>query len=109
VFLPLEHTALASAAPIDSRTGAFARYSFVGSIFAALGALAAAFPDRLVARAHLSEVDALRAMFIAYAMLGLTVWALYSRLPAGPSCGFVRKCCTIRTRRTHERASTIAG
>src|SRR5437763_8201139 len=40
VFLPLEHTVLAAAAPAESRTSTFARYSFVGSLFAAVGALA---------------------------------------------------------------------
>ena len=41
VFYPLEHTALAAAAPAETRTSAFARYSFIGSIFGAVGALAA--------------------------------------------------------------------
>ncbi len=81
VFLPLEHTVLATAAPADSRTAVFARYSFFGSIFGAFGALAAAVPDWLAASAGLPMVDALRVMFVAYAAIGLAVWALYLRMP----------------------------
>ena len=81
VFLPLEHTALAASAPAPSRTTAFARYSFVGSVCGAVGALAAAVPDWLASRAGWQSVDALRAMFVAYALIGVAVWALYLRLP----------------------------
>ena len=81
VFLPLEHTVLAAAAPAESRTTIFARYSFFGSIFGAVGALAAAVPDWLTSAAGLETVDALRAMFVVYAAIGLAVWALYLRLP----------------------------
>ena len=81
VFLPLEHTALAAATPAASRTTAFARYSFAGSVCGAFGALAAAVPDWLASRAGWQSVDALRAMFVLYALIGLAVWALYLRLP----------------------------
>lgn len=73
VFLPLEHTVLATAARVESRTTTFARYSFFGSIFGAIGALAAAIPDWLASRAALQMVDALRAMFVLYAVIGLVV------------------------------------
>src|SRR5262247_3427189 len=62
VFLPLEHTLLASSASTEARTGVFARYSFVGSIFGAVGALAAAVPEWLEARAGWQLLDALRVM-----------------------------------------------
>ena len=84
VFLPLEHTVLAASAGAEVRTALFARYSFLGSIFAALGALAAAVPDWLESRAGWPLLDALRAMFVAYAIIGATVWALYLRIPAPP-------------------------
>src|SRR3954451_24085722 len=41
VFLPLEHTLIAHLAPDRDRTAIFARYSLVGSLGGALGALAA--------------------------------------------------------------------
>jgi MFS family permease len=40
VFLPLEHTRLAEAAHGTARTALFARYSLLGALFAAIGALA---------------------------------------------------------------------
>jgi MFS family permease len=107
VFLPLEHTVLAASAEAEVRTGLFARYSFLGSIFAALGALAAAVPDWLESRAGWPLVDALRAMFVAYAIIGATVWALYLRIPGppveandarsslGPSRGIVLKLAAL--------------
>jgi len=80
VFYPLEHTALAAAAPAQSRTGVFARYSFVGSLCGAIGALAAALPDWLAAHG-LSMLEALKTMFILYGAIGLAVWVLYFRFP----------------------------
>lgn len=85
VFLPLEHTVLAAAAPAQSRTSVFARYSFFGSIFGAFGALAAAVPEWLASTAGWQIVDALRAMFVVYGAIGLAVWALYLRLPPAPA------------------------
>jgi MFS family permease len=41
VFLPLEHTVLAHTTADERRTAMFARYSFVGAAFGALGALSA--------------------------------------------------------------------
>ena len=81
VFLPLEHTALAAAVPGATRTTVFARYSFVGSIFGAIGALAAAVPEWLAANTGLSMAEALRVMFLVYAVIGAAVWVLYLRLP----------------------------
>ena len=84
VFLPLEHTVLASSVSTEARTSAFARYSFVGSICAAAGALAAAVPEWLARRAGWDLLDALRAMFLVYAAIGAATWALYLRLPQPP-------------------------
>jgi MFS family permease len=84
VFLPLEHTALATSGTADQRTRVFARYSFIGSVCAAVGALAAAVPDWLAYRAGWPMVDALRAMFAVYAALGVAVWLLYLRIPSPP-------------------------
>src|SRR6184192_627654 len=102
MFLPLEHTMLATAAPADARTSTFARYSFIGSMFGAVGALAAAVPDWLAGRG-VAMLDALRMMFLVYAAIGIAVWLLYLRLPIvssgeaskavplGPSRGIVLK------------------
>lgn len=81
VFLPLEHARLAEAASGEARTALFARYTLTGSLCAALGALAAAFPDWMESVAGLTRLDAMRAMFVLYAAVGLTVWLIYRNLP----------------------------
>jgi len=81
VFLPLEHARLAQAAQGDARVALFARYTVLGAGFAALGALAAAAPDALVRIAGVAPVDALRAVFLAYAAVGAVVFVLYRALP----------------------------
>ncbi|MGR4869327.1 MFS transporter [Variovorax sp. LARHSF232] len=85
IFLPLEHARLAAAAQGSARTSLFARYSLVGALCAALGALAAALPDALVRQLALTQLAALRCMFFVYAGLGLAVFLLYRRLPRGSS------------------------
>jgi MFS family permease len=86
VFLPLEHARLAEAAEGDARTRLFARYTFVGALCAAVGALAAAVPDWLVTL-DFDRLAALRLMFGLYGITGLAVWWLYRRLPEPlPTC-----------------------
>lgn len=87
VFLPLEHARLAAAAQGHARTTLFARYSLVGALCAALGALAAAVPDWLVRHGAFARVDALRGMFVVYAAIGLAVFWLYRNLPAHGGAG----------------------
>jgi predicted MFS family arabinose efflux permease len=81
MFLPLEHARLAGASDAASRTELFARYALIGSLFAALGALASGLPDQLVAMIGVARVDALGAMFVLYGLIGILVWFLYRRLP----------------------------
>lgn len=82
VFLPLEHARLAGqAASSATRTTLFARYSLAGALSAALGALAAGLPPWAATRLGVPLLDALRAMFVLYAVIGLAIWGLYHRLP----------------------------
>ncbi|SOZ39170.1 MFS transporter [Cupriavidus neocaledonicus] len=81
LFLPLEQARLANSAAPAARTALFARYGLTGALSAALGALAAALPDLLVARVGVSSLTAMRAMFIVYALTGVALWLLYARLP----------------------------
>jgi MFS family permease len=83
-FLPLEHARLAACSSEQTRTALFARYSLAGSLFAALGALAAAVPDWLTLRTGLDRLEAMRIMFGLYAVLGCAVWLLYRTAPAQP-------------------------
>jgi predicted MFS family arabinose efflux permease len=90
-FLPLEHARLAACSSEQTRTALFARYSLAGSLFAALGALAAAVPDWLTLRTGLDRLEAMRIMFGLYAVLGCAVWLLYRTAPAQPGVASARQ------------------
>jgi MFS family permease len=81
VHIPLEHAALAREAPDQDRTRVFARYSLIGALSIAAGALAAGLPDVLLST-EVSRTGALQAMFYAYAALGLVAAGFYSLLPS---------------------------
>ena len=83
IFVPLEHAVLSDEASDQSRTRLFARYSLIGALSAAFGALAAASPQFLAA-AGLDELTAIKAMFVLYAALGVAGCLLYSRIPRQP-------------------------
>lgn len=59
LFLPLEHARLADAAQGGARTALFARYSVLGALCAAIGALAAGLPEWLDHDAGISRLAAL--------------------------------------------------
>jgi MFS family permease len=80
VFIPLEHAVLAHAAAGDQRTRMFARYSLVGALAGAAGSLCAALPD-LIAQAGVSQLAALRLMFVVYACLGMLGGLVYRGIP----------------------------
>lgn len=81
VFLPLEHARLAESSQGTARTTVFARYSLLGALFAALGALASGVPQLLVAALGIEQLTAFRVMFVVYGLVGGLVWLLYRRLP----------------------------
>jgi MFS family permease len=82
IFLPLEHARLAGAPELSLRTHWFARYALIGTLCAAVGALAAGLPDRLVAWSGMERLQALRSMFVLYGLIGFVVWVGYRSLPA---------------------------
>lgn len=82
VFLPLEQAVLAHVVADGKRTSTFARYSLVGALVGALGALFAGAPDMLVGAWGIDTRTALQAMFVLYAFLGLASAMIYRRLPA---------------------------
>jgi predicted MFS family arabinose efflux permease len=89
-----------------ARTAAFARYSLIGALATAAGALAAAAPD-LLGAAGIGKLTALTMLFYAYAALGGLSALLYARLPhaemkseapvaaLGPSRGIVYKLAAL--------------
>ena len=83
VFVPLEHAVLSGEVSDRSRTRMFARYSLIGALSAAFGALAAASPQYLSA-AGVDQLTAIKAMFVLYALLGVAGCLLYARIPRRP-------------------------
>ena len=84
VLVPLEHALLARSIADEERTRTFARYSLIGALSMAAGALAAGATDILVARGF-SDLAAFKLMFYLYAALGLMAVAVYQRLPRSPA------------------------
>ena len=84
VFLPLEHAMLSRLVGDRSRTAVFARYSLVGSVFAALGALAAGWPALAAERFGVEPRAAMQAMFALYGLLGAATAVVYRGLPQAP-------------------------
>ena len=82
VFLPLEHAMLSRVVEDRRRTATFARYSLVGALIGALGALFAGLPEIVAAAAHLNIGTAYQLMFLLYGVLGVTSGLIYRRLPA---------------------------
>lgn len=58
----------------------FARYSLIGALAAAFGALASSSPDLLEAMG-VPHITALKSMFVAYAGLGIAGGFVYARIP----------------------------
>jgi len=106
ILVPLEHAMLARDIPDQQRTRTFARYSLIGALSMAAGALAAALPDFVTAMG-IGKLSAFRLMFYAYALLGLVSILLYQRLPharmvepiphapLGPSRGVVYRLAAL--------------
>jgi MFS family permease len=104
VFVPLEHTVLSGAVAPARRTWAFARYSLIGALAGAAGALVAATPDWL-APLGIGTVGAIKVMFGFYAVLGLIGGFAYFRIARrkreestsalGPSRGIVYKLAAL--------------
>lgn len=84
IFVPLEHTVLSRSVADADRTQMFARYSLSGALAAALGAFAAASPDALSVLG-ISQLVAIKAMFVIYALLGIAGGCMYARIPATSS------------------------
>jgi MFS family permease len=80
MLVPLEHALLTKETADRDRTGVFARYSLIGALTAAVGALAAALPELLASHGW-PKLGAIKLMFYLYAALGVLAALLYARLP----------------------------
>jgi MFS family permease len=80
MLIPLEHALLTRETADRDRTAVFARYSLIGALTSAVGALAAGLPEILAGHGW-SKLGAVRSMFYLYAVLGAGAALLYRRLP----------------------------
>ncbi|MBP2150917.1 MFS transporter [Xanthobacter flavus] len=94
IFVPLEHAALSHLVADKARTSAFARYSLMGALAAAVGALAAMGPD-LLADFGVSRLAALEGMFALYAVLGIAGSVFYSRIPRSAASAEARSASAL--------------
>jgi MFS family permease len=83
LFIPLEQALLAGRVADHARTRAFARYGLIGALAGAFGALGVAVPE-LLETFGMGRLVALKAMFLAYAALGVAGGACYTRIPKTP-------------------------
>jgi hypothetical protein len=91
VFLPTEQALLPRTVSDNERTDLFARYSLIGSLVGAFGALSSGLPEWIDKRhAGITFDQSVDVMFLLYAALGVGAFFLYHRLspelePQGPA------------------------
>jgi MFS family permease len=79
-FLAVEQAALSETTSDARRTATFAWYNLAGYAATAVGALAAGLATQALLAAGWSDVDAYRAVVLAYAGLGLVMAAVFTRI-----------------------------
>ncbi len=79
-FLSVEQAALAQTVRDDRRTQVFAWYNLVGSFATATGALASGGLAQLLQGRGVSGLDSYRVVVVGYALLGLVLALLFTRL-----------------------------
>jgi MFS family permease len=92
-FLAVEQAALSQATPDARRTPTFAWYNLAGYVATAVGALAAGFLSQGLQAAGMTPVDSYRAIVVVYAVVGLVMAVVFSRVggqveaPVAPPAG----------------------
>jgi len=82
-FLPIEQAILAQESAARNRVAMFARFSVVGSLAAALGALASGSTVLLAHLPGVGTLGAIRLLFVLYSVLGVaTLWLTVKLTPA---------------------------
>lgn len=79
-FLSIEQAALAQIVPNDQRTRVFAWYNLVGSFATATGALASGSLAQFLQVNGFAPLDSYRVIVIGYAVFGVLLVALFTRL-----------------------------
>jgi MFS family permease len=95
VFLPLEQAVLTRVATDRQRTAVFARYSLVGALVGAAGALFAGSSEWLTGVMHVGAKAAMQSLFLLYGLLGVASGVIYRKLPAAlePKPRHARRRC----------------
>jgi len=107
VFLPLEHAVLARVVDDRDRTAAFARYSLVGALVAAVGSLAAALPAAMAEPLGITGRAAMQAMFVLYAATAGITALVYRTLP--PALGSEATAPPAPLTKSKARVYTLAA
>ena len=81
-FLPIEQAALSQVVSGHTRTAAFAWYTLAGSFATAAGALCGGQLAQVLQRAALTPVGSYRVVVVLYAVLGVLLAFLFTRLSA---------------------------
>lgn len=81
-FLSIEQASLSHLVSSGVRTEVFAWYTLAGSLATALGALIAGFLTQALQRSSVSSISSYRAIILLYAVLGLALGVLFTRLSA---------------------------
>jgi len=79
-FLAVEQAALSQIVPNERRTQIFAWYTLVGSFATAFGALFGGGLAQILQNAGVTQIDSYRAVVVGYALLGVVLAIMFSRL-----------------------------
>jgi MFS family permease len=83
-FLSIEQAALSQLAPNEKRTSIFAWYNLAGFFATAAGALCSGWLAVILKKSGFSPEDAYRVILSGYAVSGLALALLYSRMSSAP-------------------------
>jgi len=81
-FLAVEQASLSQLVPDRRRTSLFARYQLAGSLAAAVGTLAGGATSQAAIAGGAGEADAYRYVIVGYALVGVLLALLFSRVSA---------------------------
>jgi len=99
VFLPLEQAVLTRLATDRQRTAVFARYSLVGALVGATGALFAGSSEWLTGAMHVGAKAAMQSLFLLYGLLGVASAFIYRKLPVALEADTAARAAPLRESR----------
>jgi MFS family permease len=107
-FLPAEQALLPSTVNSGDRTSLFARVSVVAFVCGSVGTLAAAIPELVARNSGVARLDAMRAVFVVYALVGVGCLLRYRSLsPAVEPVGGTTRQALGPSRRVVYRLAAV--